>query len=61
MQVLFADLQCQANLTIKPGDMLFTGSPSGSAGVDGDRFLKASDRIHAEIDIGSLNVIIRQD
>ena len=49
-------------LTIEPGDMLFTGSPSGSAGVHGGRFLKPSDRIHAEIEnIGSLDVIVRQD
>ncbi|MBN3898541.1 MAG: hypothetical protein HWQ41_25730 [Nostoc sp. NOS(2021)] len=42
--------------------MLFTGSPSGSAGVHGGRFLKPCDRIHAEIEnIGSLNVIMRQD
>ncbi len=49
-------------LTIEPGDMLFTGSPSGSAGVHGGRFLKSRDRIHAEIEnIGSMDVILRQD
>ena len=37
-------------LTIEPGDILFTVSPSGSAGVHGDRWLKPGDRIHAEIE-----------
>lgn len=42
--------------------MLFTGSPAGSAGVHGGRFLKPGDRIHAEIEtIGSLDVTMRQD
>ena len=30
--------------------MLFTGSPSGSAGVHGGRFLKPGDKIHASIE-----------
>ncbi|MDF5722042.1 MAG: fumarylacetoacetate hydrolase family protein [Rhizonema sp. PD37] len=48
-------------LTIEPGDILFTGSPSGSAGVHGNRWLKPGDRIHAEIEaIGSLDVIMKQ-
>ena len=48
-------------LTIEPGDILFTGSPSGSAGVHGGRFLKPGDRIHAEIkSIGSMDVIMKQ-
>ena len=34
-------------LTIEPGDILFTGSPAGSAGVHGNRWLKDCDRIHA--------------
>ena len=46
-------------LTIEPGDILFTGSPSGSAGVHGDRWLRPGDAIHAEIDqIGALDVIM---
>lgn len=49
-------------LTIEPGDMLFTGSPSGSAGVHGGRFLKPGDRIHAEIEnIGSMDVSMQQN
>ena len=49
-------------LTIEPGDMLFTGSPSGSAAVHGGRFLQPGDRIHAEISgVGSLDVTMCQD
>jgi len=49
-------------ITIEPGDMLMTGSPSGSAGVHGNRWLKPGDRIHAEIEgIGELNVRMRND
>ena len=48
-------------LTIEPGDILFTGSPSGSAGVHGGRFLKPGDRIHAEIEsIGSMDVMMKR-
>jgi 2,4-didehydro-3-deoxy-L-rhamnonate hydrolase len=36
-------------ITIEPGDMVMTGSPSGSAGVHGNSWLKPCDRIHAEI------------
>jgi 2-keto-4-pentenoate hydratase/2-oxohepta-3-ene-1,7-dioic acid hydratase in catechol pathway len=44
-------------LTIEPGDMLFTGSPAGSAGEHGDRWLVPGDSIHATIgDIGPLDV-----
>ena len=43
-------------LTIEPEDILFTGSPSGSAAVHGGRFLQPGDRIHAEIEsIGSIS------
>ena len=46
-------------LTIEPGDILFTGSPSGSAGVHGNRWLKPGDHIHAEIEhVGVLDVIM---
>jgi 2,4-didehydro-3-deoxy-L-rhamnonate hydrolase len=49
-------------LTIEPGDILFTGSPSGSAGVHGDRWLRDGDRIHAEIEgIDALDVVVRSD
>ncbi len=49
-------------LTIEPGDMLFTGSPAGSAAVHGGRFLQPGDRIHAEISgVGSLDVTMCQD
>ncbi len=49
-------------ITLQPGDILFTGSPSGSAGEHGGRWLKPGDRIHAEIsEVGILDVTIRQD
>ena len=49
-------------ITIEPGDMLFTGSPSGSAGVHGGRFLKPGDKIHASIEgVGEMDVVMRQD
>ncbi len=42
--------------------MLFTGSPSGSAGVHGGRFLKPGDKIHASIEgVGEMDVVKRQD
>ena len=49
-------------ITLQPGDILFTGSPSGSAGEHGGRWLKPGDRIHAEIsEVGVLSVTMRQD
>jgi 2,4-didehydro-3-deoxy-L-rhamnonate hydrolase len=49
-------------ITIEPGDMVMTGSPSGSAGVHGNSWLKPGDRIHAEIGgIGELIVCMRDD
>jgi 2,4-diketo-3-deoxy-L-fuconate hydrolase len=49
-------------ITIEPGDMVMTGSPSGSAGVHGNSWLKSVDRIHAEIgSIGELNACMRDD
>jgi 2,4-diketo-3-deoxy-L-fuconate hydrolase len=49
-------------ITLQPGDILFTGSPSGSAREHGGRWLKPGDRIHAEIsDVGVLNVTMRRD
>jgi 2,4-didehydro-3-deoxy-L-rhamnonate hydrolase len=51
-----------AYVTIEPGDMVMTGSPSGSAGVHGNRWLTPGDRIHAEIEgIGTLDVSMRDD
>ena len=48
-------------MTIEAGSILFTGSPSGSAGEHGDRWLKPGDRIHATIEnVGSLDVTMRQ-
>jgi 2-keto-4-pentenoate hydratase/2-oxohepta-3-ene-1,7-dioic acid hydratase in catechol pathway len=49
-------------ITLQPGDILFTGSPSGSAREHGGRWLKPGDRIHAEIsEVGVLNVTMRRD
>ena len=49
-------------VTVDPGDIVFTGSPAGSAVHHGNRWLRPGDRIRAEIEgIGSLNVAIRHD
>lgn len=49
-------------ITLQPSDILFTGSPPGSAKEHGGRWLKPGDRIHAEIsEVGVLNVTMRQD
>ena len=46
-------------MTIEAGDMLFTGSPRGSAAQHGNRWLQHGDRIRAEIEsVGILNVAI---
>lgn len=46
-------------ITIEPGDMLFTGSPSGSAEVHGGCFLQPGDTIHAQIEgVGAMDVIM---
>jgi 2-keto-4-pentenoate hydratase/2-oxohepta-3-ene-1,7-dioic acid hydratase in catechol pathway len=46
-------------VSIEPGDIVFTGSPSGSAGVHGNRWLRSGDRIHAQIEgVGALDVTI---
>ena len=48
-------------MTVEAGSILFTGSPSGSAGEHGGRWLKPGDRIHATIEnVGSLDVTMRQ-
>lgn len=49
-------------ITLQPGDILFTGSPSGSAKEHGERWLKPGDRIHSEIsELGVLDVTMRRD
>ena len=49
-------------ITLQPGDICFTGSPSGSAGAHGNRWLKPGDRICAEIEnLGVLNVTMMAD
>ena len=46
-------------MTLEAGDMLFTGSPAGSAAQHGSRWLQSGDRIHAEIEsVGALDVTI---
>src|SRR5260370_13432525 len=48
-------------ITLQPGDLLFTGSPSGSAREHGGRWLKPGDLIHAEISpVGALIVTMRR-
>jgi 2,4-didehydro-3-deoxy-L-rhamnonate hydrolase len=50
------------HVTLRPGDICFTGSPSGSAGVHGDRWLRDGDTIRAEIEqVGVLEVTVRDD
>ena len=49
-------------MTLVPGDIVFTGSPSGSAGVHENCWLKPGDLIQAEIEgVGPLAVRIRHD
>ena len=44
-------------VTLEPGDMIFTGTPSGSAKSHGERWLKVGDWIEAEIGkLGTLKV-----
>ena len=46
-------------VTLEPGDVVFTGSPAGSAKAHGVPFLKAGDEIAAEIEgVGSLEVVV---
>jgi 2,4-diketo-3-deoxy-L-fuconate hydrolase len=50
------------HVTLEPGDVVFTGSPAGSAGANGDRWLRPGDQIRAEIEgIGVLEVVVRSD
>ena len=47
-------------MTIEAGDILFTGSPAGSAAEHGGCWLKPGDEIRAEIEqVGMLKVIMR--
>lgn len=49
-------------VTLEPGDIVFTGSPSGSAGAHGKCWLKPGDAIHAEIEgIGAFDVQMKRD
>ena len=49
-------------MTLAPGDIVFTGSPAGSAAHHGGRWLKPGDRIDARIgDIPTLTVSMRHD
>lgn len=49
-------------ITLVPGDVVFTGSPPGSASVHGGCWLQPGDRVRAEIqNIGVLGVEMRQD
>jgi 2,4-didehydro-3-deoxy-L-rhamnonate hydrolase len=48
-------------VTLEPGDIVLTGSPSGSAGIHGNRWLKPGDAIHAKIEgIGAFDVQIKR-
>jgi 2-keto-4-pentenoate hydratase/2-oxohepta-3-ene-1,7-dioic acid hydratase in catechol pathway len=49
-------LYCSEFITLEPGDVIFTGSPAGSA-MSEDQFLKGGDRVRAQIEgIGTLNI-----
>ena len=49
-------------LTLEPGDILFTGSPAGSAGAHGGCWLAPGDLIHAKIEnIGTLELKMQSD
>jgi 2-keto-4-pentenoate hydratase/2-oxohepta-3-ene-1,7-dioic acid hydratase in catechol pathway len=48
-------------VTLEPGDVVFTGSPAGSAKAHGAPFLKAGDEIAAEIEgVGLLEVVVME-
>jgi 2,4-diketo-3-deoxy-L-fuconate hydrolase len=49
-------------LTVNAGDIIFTGSPPGSAREHGGRWLRPGDHIHAEIEhVGALDVVMRDE
>ncbi|KIX99770.1 uncharacterized protein Z520_04406 [Fonsecaea multimorphosa CBS 102226] len=51
-----------SHVTLEPGDLIYTGTPSGQAKSHGGAWLKAGDRISARIeDIGELNVTLKSD
>ncbi len=48
------------HITLRPGDICFTGSPSGSADRHGNRWLRPGDAIRAEIEqVGVLEVTMQ--
>jgi len=48
-------------VSLAPGDILFTGSPSGSAGVHGNRWLQCGDQITAKIEqVGTFEVTMQK-
>jgi 2,4-didehydro-3-deoxy-L-rhamnonate hydrolase len=50
------------HVTLEPGDIVLTGSPAGSAGAHGNRWLRSGDEIRAEIEgVGVLEVSIKDD
>jgi 2,4-didehydro-3-deoxy-L-rhamnonate hydrolase len=49
-------------ISLAPGDILFTGSPPGTASAHGNRWLRHGDRIRAEIEqLGVLEVELQMD
>ena len=49
-------------ITIEPGDILFTGSPAGTAKAHDGHFLQPGDTIHAQIEgVGAMDVIMCND
>src|SRR5260370_42025876 len=49
-------------ITLQPGNILFTGSPSGSAREHEGRWTKPGDQIHEGIsEVAGLNVTMRRD
>jgi 2-keto-4-pentenoate hydratase/2-oxohepta-3-ene-1,7-dioic acid hydratase in catechol pathway len=59
--MMWTPQECLAEIskiaTLEPGDMVFTGTPSGSVKSHRQRWLKVGDRIQAEIgELGILEV-----
>ncbi len=51
-----------AGITLKPGDIISTGTPGGVAVFTGERFLKSGDIVEAAIDrIGTLRNPVRAE
>lgn len=50
------------HVTLEPDDVVFTGSPAGSAGAHGGHWLRPGDQIRAEIEgIGVLELVVTSD